>query len=138
MKKLIYPACFYPCLDKQGTFTVIVPDLKACISNGNSLEEAFANAIDYASDCVLDEMEEGNPIPKATNIKNIQLQNPDGFTSLLILDMDTFIETHTKKIVLKDLTIPAWLNYFVKKNRIDLSRVLQNALISIYETQTTE
>lgn len=55
-----------------------------------------------------------------------------------MLDMDTFIETHTKKIVLKDLTIPAWLNYFAEKNRIDLSRVLQDALTSIYETQTTE
>lgn len=83
MRKLIYPAYFYPCVDKQGSFTVIVPDLKDCISEGNSLEEAFTNAIDYASDCVLDEMEEGNPVPKATNIKNINSKIQMGLQACL-------------------------------------------------------
>ena len=30
MKKLLYPACFYPREDKPGAYTVVVPDLPAC------------------------------------------------------------------------------------------------------------
>lgn len=42
MKKLLYPACFYPCEDKPGAYTVVVPDLPGCISEGDSLEDAIA------------------------------------------------------------------------------------------------
>lgn len=48
MKKLLYPACFYPCEDKPGAYTVVVPDLPGCISEGDSLEDAIAMATDAA------------------------------------------------------------------------------------------
>jgi predicted RNase H-like HicB family nuclease len=38
--KLIYPAIFTPCLKKDG-YTVVVPDLPGCISEGNSLIDAI-------------------------------------------------------------------------------------------------
>ena len=37
MKKLIYPACFYPCQDKKGAYTVTVPDLPGCVTEGATL-----------------------------------------------------------------------------------------------------
>ena len=46
MKKLLYPARFYPCEDKPGAYTVVVPDLPDCISEGDSLEDAIAMATD--------------------------------------------------------------------------------------------
>ena len=65
--KLLYPACFYPCEDKPGAYTVTVPDLPGCISEGDTLEEALAMATDAASGWVLDEMEEGHPVPLLAN-----------------------------------------------------------------------
>ncbi len=135
MKKLLYPACFYPCEEKQGAYTVIVPDLPGCISEGDSLEEALTMATDAASGWVLDEMEEGNPVPKASDIKTIQLQNPDGFVNLLVLDMDAYAEKYGDKAVRKNLTIPAWLNTYAESRQINFSQVLQDALTSMYQTQ---
>ncbi len=135
MKKLLYPACFYPCEEKQGAYTVIVPDLPGCISEGDSLEEALTMATDAASGWVLDEMEDGNPVPKATDIKTIQLQNPDGFVNLLVLDMDAYAEKYGEKAVRKNLTIPAWLNTYAESRQINFSQVLQDALTSMYQAQ---
>ncbi len=135
MKKLLYPACFYPCEEKQGAYTVIVPDLPGCISEGDSLEEALTMATDAASGWILDEMEDGNPVPKATDIKTIQLQNPDGFVNLLVLDMDAYAEKYGEKAVRKNLTIPAWLNTYAESRQINFSQVLQDALTSMYQAQ---
>ena len=47
--KLAYPACFYPGEEKEGSYAVVVPDLPGCVSGGDSLEEAFFMATDYAT-----------------------------------------------------------------------------------------
>ena len=87
MKLLFYPACFYPCEYKQGAYTVVVPDLPGCISEGDSLEDALAMATDAASGWVLGEMEEGNPLPIPSNIKDVHPDSPEGFVKLLALDI---------------------------------------------------
>lgn len=43
--KLTYPAIFYPCEESSG-YTVEVPDLPGCVSEGNSLAEAILMAED--------------------------------------------------------------------------------------------
>lgn len=69
--KLFYPACFYPCEDKPNAYTVIVPDLPGCISEGDNLEEAITMATDAAFGWVLDEIESGNPIQQSSHIQDI-------------------------------------------------------------------
>ena len=71
--KLAYPACFYPGEEKEGSYAVVVPDLPGCVSGGDSLEEAFFMATDAASGWVLDELEDGKPVPPASPIKEIGL-----------------------------------------------------------------
>ena len=133
MEKLIYPACFYPC-EKEG-YTVVVPDLQGCVTEGRTLAEAVEMAVDAASGWVLDELEEGSPIPKASNMKDVRLENEDGFVSMLVLDMDAYAEKYGSKAVRKNLTIPAWLNSFAEKNGINFSKVLQDSLTAIYQKQ---
>lgn len=138
MKKLLYPACFYPCEDKPGAYTVVVPDLPGCISEGDSLEDALAMATDAASGWVLDEMEEGNPLPVPSNIKYVHPDSPDGFVNLLALDMDSYAEKYGNKAVRKNLTIPAWLNTFAEANHVNFSQVLQDALTAMYQMQAAK
>ncbi len=136
--KLLYPACFYPCEDKPGAYTVTVPDLPGCISEGDTLEEALTMATDAASGWVLDEMEEGHPLPPASNVKDIHPESADGFVNLLVLDMDAYAEKYGEKAVRKNLTIPAWLNTFAEANHINFSKVLQDALTSMYQVQVAK
>ena len=90
--KLLYPASFYPCEDKPGAYTVTVPDLPGCISEGDTLEEALVMATDAASGWVLDEIEDGHPLPPASEVTDIQTDSTDGFIKMLVLDMDTYAE----------------------------------------------
>lgn len=132
--KLIYPACFYPCEDNPGGYTVVVPDLPGCVSEGASLADAILMGTDAASGWVLDELEDGKPVPKASPAGSV-VPEEGGFVNLLVLDMDAYAEKYGNKAVRKNLTIPAWLNTFAETNHINFSRLLQDALTAIYEKE---
>ena len=131
--KLVYPAIFSPCLEKDG-YTVTVPDLPGCVTEGDSLADAILMAEDAASGWVLDELEDGNPAPKSSSPESIALE-PGDFISLLALDMDSYAEKYGEKAVRKNLTIPAWLNTFAEKQHISFSQVLTDALTTLYQQQ---
>lgn len=127
--KLVYPAVFTPCIEKEG-YTVEVPDLPGCVTEGKDLVDAIEMGVDAASGWVLGELEEGNNIPAPSLRKeNIKLEDPESFVSVLVLDMDAYAEKYGDKTVRKNITIPAWLNTYGEKNNINFSRVLQDALL---------
>ena len=120
MEKLLYPACFYPA--EEGGYTVIIPDLPGCVTEGDSLQEAI-------------EWESGKVAPPASNVKEIHPESKDGFVNLLVLDMDAYAEKYGEKAVRKNLTIPAWLNTFAEKRHINFSKVLQDSLVALYKKE---
>ena len=127
--KLVYPAVFTPCIEKEG-YTVEVPDLPGCVTEGKDLVDAIEMGVDAASGWVLGELEEGNNIPAPSLRKeNIKLEDPESFVSMLVLDMDAYAEKYGDKTVRKNITIPAWLNTYGEKININFSRVLQDALL---------
>lgn len=127
--KLVYPAVFTPCIEKEG-YTVEVPDLPGCVTEGKDLVDAIEMGVDAASGWVLGELEEGNNIPAPSLRKeNIKLEDPESFVSMLVLDMDAYAEKYGDKTVRKNITIPAWLNTYGEKNNINFSCVLQDALL---------
>ena len=127
--KLVYPEVFTPCIEKEG-YTVEVPDLPGCVTEGKDLVDAIEMGVDAASGWVLGELEEGNNIPAPSLRKeNIKLEDPESFVSMLVLDMDAYAEKYGDKTVRKNITIPAWLNTYGEKNNINFSRVLQDALL---------
>jgi predicted RNase H-like HicB family nuclease len=133
--KLTYPAVFYPWENGDG-YTVEVPDLPGCVSEGDSLAEAIIMGIDAASGWVLTELEDGKPAPAASPIKKIK---PDagGFVSMLVLDMDAYAEKYGNKAVRKNLTIPAWLNTYAESKNINFSQILQDSLTTMYQQEIT-
>lgn len=130
--KLTYPACFYPCLEKMGGYTVEVPDLPGCVSEGDTLADAILMATDAASGWVLDELEDGKNAPPASPLESI-VPESGGFVNMLVLDMDAYAEKYGDKAVRKNLTIPAWLNTFAENNHINFSQVLQDSLVAMYQ-----
>ena len=127
---LIYPACFYPCAETNGAYTVVVPDLPGCVTQGRDLAEAIFLAQDAASGWVLDELEEGRPVPAASQMKDVHADEyENGFVSLIVLDMGSYAEKYGKKAVRKNVTIPAWLNATAEARHINFSQVLQEALM---------
>ncbi len=102
--KLVYPAVFIPCEELTG-YTVTVPDLPGCITEGHSLSEAIEMGIDAASGWILDEIEDGNPYPAASRLQDVTV--PAGsFVNFLLLDMDNYAEHYGDKAVRKAVTLP--------------------------------
>jgi len=125
--KLVYPAVFIPCKDKSGEYAVEFPDLHGCATGGEDLAEAIFMAIDAASGWLLTELEEGNTIPKASDMTEIETE-PGQFVNMIALDMDDYAAKYGSKAIKKTLTIPAWLNTYAEENNISCSAVLQDAL----------
>lgn len=129
--KLVYPAIFEPWDDGNG-YTVTVPDLPGCTTEGDTLAEAILMAEDAASGWVLDELEDGKPVPAASKPEHVHAA-PGCLVNLLVLDMDAYAEKYGSKAVRKNLTIPAWLNTFAEQHNINFSQVLQDALNKLYQ-----
>ena len=82
--KLVYPAIFTPCIEKEG-YTVVVPDLPGCVSEGvYRSAEAIEMGSDAASGWILGELEDGNTIPSASDFNSIK-HDSDSFINLLVL-----------------------------------------------------
>lgn len=126
--KLAYPAIFTFCKE-DNSYSVEFPDLPGCISGGYSLVEAIEMGTDAASGWVLGEIEEGNKIPKASDIKDIKPESPDSFVNLIVLDMDSYSEKYSEKSVRKNVTLPQWVNSLGERNNANFSHILQEALI---------
>ena len=129
--KLVYPAVFSPCLKNPG-YTVVVPDLPGCVTEGDSLANAILMAEDAASGWVLGELEDGKAAPKASSPNTLVLE-PGDFVSYVVLDIDAYAEKYGDKAIRKNLTIPAWLNTFGEQQHLNFSQVLQDALTNIYQ-----
>ena len=102
--KLVYPACFYE--EEDGGFSVQIPDLLGCCTQGDNLEEAIQMAQDAALGWLLTAVENNEEIPNASNIKDIKLENENGLTTLLLLDLGTYSQKYgSRKSIKKTLTI---------------------------------
>lgn len=60
-----------------------------------NLEDAFENATDAASGWVLDELEEGNVVPKSSDYDSVE-RREGGQVSMVLLDMDAYAERYIK------------------------------------------
>ena len=121
--KLLYPAIFIP---YEEGFTVEFPDLPGCITQGDSLEEAFEMAEDVACGWILTSVEEGEEIPKPSQISNHYSDNV--IVNYVKLDIGKYAKKNSVKSVKKTLTIPEWLNVLAERAGINFSKELQDAL----------
>lgn len=125
--KYVYPVCVYP--GDVGGYTVVVPDLPGCVTEGETLADALEQVTDAASGWVLDELEEGRRAPDPSRPEQIRADEyENGFVSVVMLDMDAYAEKYGSKAVRKNCTIPAWLNTAAENAHLNFSQILQNAL----------
>ena len=130
--KLIYPAYVIRNEDKAG-FVVTIPDID-CVMEAETLSEAITHSIETASEMLMKELENGNPIPKPTPMESLKPVQ-DGFITMLMMDMAAYTARASKNLVKKNLNIPRWLNSYAESRKIDYSELVQNVLTSLYEEQ---
>lgn len=87
MAKYVFPAVFTE--EGNDQYSVNFPDLESCYTGGDSLIDAMEMAEDVLT-CVLAEAEEdGTPIPTATPIRQVAV-NDGEFVTLILCDTDGY------------------------------------------------
>jgi predicted RNase H-like HicB family nuclease len=124
MKKYYYPAVFH-CEDKG--YSVSVPDIDGCFSEGDTFEEAYENIIDAIGLCLEEYAANKIEVPKPSKPDEIKCEAPD-FMAIVECDMLAYRKKYDTKVVKKTLSIPSWLNVAAEEQHINFSGVLQEAL----------
>lgn len=132
--KYAYPVIFTRTEDEKDTILIEVPDLEI-------MTEGFgiADSIEMARDAIglsgitLEDM--GRPIQQPSDMRKIDLKKSEfasaekSFISLVDVDFAKYRKKVDNKMVRKNVTIPNWLNKAAEKEKINVSRVLQEALM---------
>lgn len=121
--KIMYPALFH---QEKESYWVEFPDLPGCQSFGDSKEEIYYNAEEALEAFALAMLEEKEPLPKASDLREIVTDN-SSFASYVTADLSAYL--NKSKAVKKTLTIPAWLNDAACERGINFSQVLQESLL---------
>ena len=131
-----YPACFFK--DESG-YSVVFPDLNYLATCGQTLDEAFAMAIDALAGYLFTAKLDKDPIAPPSDMGAIdaasvaeELGTVPGecFVNIVAVDVDEYARAHFTKSVKKTLSVPAWLNEMAASKGINFSQVLQEGLKS--------
>ena len=104
--RLFYPAVFHKA--EEGGFWVSFPDFPECMTQGDSMDEAYEMAIDALG---------------------LSLSSIDGILVIIEFDMAEYRRKHRSKAVKKTLSIPEWLNEAAIRENLNFSQILQEALM---------
>lgn len=132
--KYAYPVIFTKTEDEKDTILIEVPDLEI-------MTEGFgvADAIEMARDAIglsgitLEDMKQ--PVPHPSEMGTIDFTISEfasaekSYISLVDVDFAKYRKEADNKMVRKNVTIPNWLNKAAEKEKINVSKVLQEALM---------
>ncbi len=135
--KNVYPV-FFTTTDTM--ILVEVPDLEI-LTEGTDM----ANAIEMARDAIelkcVSMKDDNTEIPLPSDIRSLDVNHgtftEEGNTIISFVDID-FGEYRRKidtKTVRRNVTLPSWLNYEAEHAKINVSRVLQDALMKVLNVQ---
>lgn len=133
--KQVYPTIF---TKTEEGYLVEVPDM-AVLTEGKDLADAIEmarDAIGIKGVCMEDEGEE---LPGASRIEDIEVskgtfaEDGEGFVSIVDIDFTAYRRKLDNKSVRRNVTLPNWLNREAEAAGLNVSRVLQEALMQKLE-----
>ena len=126
MHHYFYPAIFHN--DKKGGYWISFPDFPECMTQGETMEEAYEMAVEAMGLCIDDRLKNEESLPEVSAPVDYILQEGD-FSCLIEFDFVQYRKKHNTKSVKKTLSIPEWLNEAAMEHDINFSQVLQEALM---------
>lgn len=120
METIYYPAVFHP---EETGFSVSVPDIEGCYTQGDTMDEA----VRMAQDAIGLMLEDAATLPAASDPRCLALEEGD-FAVMVPFNMLEYKKANRTQSVKKTLSLPYWLNEAAENAHINFSRTLQDAL----------
>ena len=127
MHHYFYPAIFHN--DEKGGYWISFPDFPECMTQGETMEEAYEMAVEAMGLCIDDRLRNEESLPEVSAPVDYILQEGD-FSCLIEFDLVQYRKKHNTKSVKKTLSIPEWLNEAAMEHDINFSQVLQEVHLS--------
>lgn len=138
--KQVYPTFILNTNDgSEHSFLVCVPDMEIFTEG-----DTFADAIEMARDAIglagisMEDNKEELPVPsdQSAAIEKVKQDTEDiDFTQGVLTYVDVDFSEYRKKVdtktVRRNVALPGWLNYEAEHAGINVSRVLQEALMNV-------
>ena len=132
--KQVYPVIFTQLDDKKHTVLIEVPDLEI-LTEGFGMPNAIEMARDAIGLKVITIEDQKEKIPNPRMIKEIDAlqgtfaQEGESWVSMVDVDFAEYRRRMDNKTVRRNVTLPNWLNQEAEKAHINVSGVLQEALM---------
>ena len=126
MNRVFYPAVFHEA--EEGGYWVTFPDFPECMTQGDTMSEAYEMAFDALGLTISDMKAEKEALPEASKPQDVEL-NSGEFLAIIEFDMMAYLKKNNSRAVKKTLSIPEWLNEEAIALGVNFSQVLQEALI---------
>ena len=130
--KTVYPVIFTQTNDKKDTYLIDIPDIGG-LSEGYGLADAIHMARDLIG-CKLYELKD-EQYPKASAMDSMDISKGEffdsgkSFISMVDIDMEQYRKEMDNQPIRRNVSLPSWLNKKANEAHINVSRVLQDALI---------
>lgn len=119
--------------DDDG-ISISFPDLPGCYPCADTDDEAFANAAEALGLHLWGMEQDGEPIPKPSAVKDIQLEPGDVAVKVEAF-MPPIRERINNRFVKKTLSLPAWLAAAADRDKVNCSKVFQDALVEYLDVK---
>ena len=132
--KQVYPVIFTPLKDEKNTILIEVPDLEI-LTEGYGMADAIEMARDAIGIRGISYEDHGKELPQPSELHRIDVsqgafaEEGDGCASFVDIDFAEYRRRIDNKTVRRNVTLPNWLNLEAEKAHINVSRVLQEALM---------
>lgn len=133
--KSVYPVIFTQLDDKKETVLVEIPDW-SIMTEGYGMADAMYMARDAIGLKGIKYEDDGRDIPEPSDLRALDVSKGtfagegESFVSLVDVDFTEYRRRADNKSVRRNVTIPSWLNQEAEKAHINVSRVLQEALMA--------
>lgn len=127
----VYPVIF---TELKDVCLVEVPDMEI-LTEGKNLEEAFTMARDAIGIKGISIEDDGEIIPEASRLADVKpekgtfAEEGEGIVSLVDVDFIAYRKKLDQKMVRRNVTLPNWLNQEAEAAGVNVSKILQEALM---------
>lgn len=129
MMKLVYPVIIQKDKDEDEKYRIVyIPDIDS-YTEGDSIADCINMARDVIGlHCLSLEEDDNKPFPNASSLEDVEVNNNE-FVTLVDVDYDEYKRQYSHKTVRRNVTLPSWINYAAEKSGVNVSAILQKALI---------
>lgn len=119
----------YPVILSEGKeyIVVTIPDF-GINTQGKDRTEAMEMARDAIGLMGIDMQDDGETLPKPTEMTDVKPENAGDLVTLVDVDFDEYRRANDLRAVKKNCTIPSWLNVAAEKAGLNFSNLLAEAI----------